>query len=167
MRGATSNGGDTVSTNEFQPTRPLRGATDVGGVDTSDGLNFNPRAPCGARPQLFHSLPPHSVFQPTRPLRGATNRTSAFGDNVKKDFNPRAPCGARPETDICCRIRHRDFNPRAPCGARLGEALAPVAAKIFQPTRPLRGATENPSISYTALTISTHAPLAGRDTTSA
>ena len=140
MRGATSNGGDTVSTNEFQPTRPLRGATDVGGVDTSDGLNFNPRAPCGARPQLFHSLPPHSVFQPTRPLRGATNRTSAFGDNVKKDFNPRAPCGARHNFGLSCKTRNR-----------------------FQPTRPLRGATPiMQSIGY-MLPISTHAPLAGRD----
>ena len=79
---------------KFQPTRPLRGATEsVPALATSDFListhaplagrdrgkgctlldseNFNPRAPCGARlqlkPQLFDFL----------------------------DFNPRAPCGAR------------------------------------------------------------------------
>ena len=102
--------------------------------------NFNPRAPCGARPQPirpegfpfnisihaplagrdttspFMLSPPFS-FQSTRPLRGATpvcrSRPPAF-----IYFNPRAPCGARPK------FTGQNF---AICG--------------FQSTRPLRGAT--------------------------
>ena len=102
--------------------------------------NFNPRAPCGARPtgtkqakDLFE-ISTHAPlagrdsrswsnasllagFQPTRPLRGAT----VFGAVVLRmliHFNPRAPCGARPVTKINV-----------------------VTEITFQPTRPLRGAT--------------------------
>ena len=123
----------------FQPTRPLRGATNfpfllrfdhristhapLAGRDLpriaqeARGADFNPRAPCGARLLDF--------------LR----------EDDKGDFNPRAPCGAR----LPCLAEHlplraisthaplagRDwiisriirtttmnFNPRAPCGAR-------------------------------------------------
>ena len=35
-------------------------------------IDFNPRAPCGARPPLLRRGPPSSPFQSTRPLRGAT-----------------------------------------------------------------------------------------------
>ena len=105
--------------------------------------NFNPRAPCGARPtgtkqakDLFE-ISTHAPlagrdsrswsnasllagFQPTRPLRGAT----VFGAVVLRmliHFNPRAPCGARPVTKINV-----------------------VTEITFQPTRPLRGATASP-----------------------
>ena len=86
--------------------------------------------------------------------------------------------------DTAMRIRER-FNPRAPCGARLKLALLDKAISIFQPTRPLRGATGRPignaacpdfnprapcgarrGVLNNALgedLISTHAPLAGRD----
>ena len=37
------------------------------------------------------------------------------------------------------------------------------AQVLFQPTRPLRGATETPTLSKRITNISTHAPLAGRD----
>ena len=146
--------------------------------------NFNPRAPCGAR------------------LIGSKRR------NTKRNFNPRAPCGARPRYKAKQTRPKTNFNPRAPCGAR-HERLpfsplaltqisthAPLAGrdsdtkspktgkKLFQPTRPLRGATYlsrdaacgryfNPrapcgarlSVLWSpySKTISTHAPLAGRD----
>ena len=59
---------------------------------------------------------------------------------IRERFNPRAPCGAR----RLCTVRHRayhNFNPRAPCGARLKE-FNRGGSDIFQPTRPLRGATQ-------------------------
>ena len=80
---------------EFQPTRPLRGAT----------LAVRKR------------LKPASRFQSTRPLRGATLAASH------------------------ARWRHTEF----------------------QSTRPLRGATTMRLIDADALSISIHAPLAGRD----
>ena len=88
-----SNGPQTLLL--FQSTRPMRGATgSVGagrqtlvisihaphaGRDSptsqhfSRKLNFNPRAPCGARPPPNCSPVMGSVFQSTRPMRGATS----------------------------------------------------------------------------------------------
>ena len=56
-----------------------------------------------------------------------------------------------------------DFNPRAPCGAR--QVIDPDAPErlLFQPTRPLRGATVVGWVQDSQVAISTHAPLAGRD----
>ena len=56
-----------------------------------------------------------------------------------------------------------DFNPRAPCGARLRLPNEDVCHYKFQPTRPLRGATRRAEADRPAISISTHAPLAGRD----
>ena len=87
---------------KFQPTRPLRGATEsVPALATSDflisthaplagrdeelpdgepwNLYFNPRAPCGARPAAKHPIMTNFRFQPTRPLRGATSGLGLTG----------------------------------------------------------------------------------------
>ena len=127
--------------------------------------NFNPRAPCGARRFVplpcsacyaisthaplagrdarIAAMPPIAIkFQPTRPLRGATfnalSSALSFGN-----FNPRAPCGARRTPDAWTAMRRRNFNPRAPCGARRTVGKRHIISPfIFQPTRPLRGATK-------------------------
>ncbi len=144
----------------FQSTRPLRGATappprptgltgisihaPLAGRDGSPSLipstsiNFNPRAPCGARLKAAHSRYTHNAFQSTRPLRGATSPLScryvsvifqstrplrgATGRVSARPvflfhFNPRAPCGARPYVSPWL-FYSTYFNPRAPCGAR-------------------------------------------------
>ena len=125
--------------------------------------NFNPRAPCGARPtgtkqakDLFE-ISTHAPlagrdsrswsnasllagFQPTRPLRGAT----VFGAVVLRmliHFNPRAPCGAR----------------------RAGYQQDPLEVKISTHA-PLAGRDDlDAKAADSQPEISTHAPLAGRD----
>ena len=79
----------------FQSTRPVRGATgytpddretyvisihapragrDVGsGATASASLDFNPRAPCGARLVRYYGPDYDNLFQSTRPVRGATS----------------------------------------------------------------------------------------------
>ena len=57
--------------------------------------DFNPRAPCGARPVVGSRSTKSHTFQPTRPLRGATIRMWRPFRSCAH-FNPRAPCGARP-----------------------------------------------------------------------
>ena len=78
---------------EFQPTRPLRGATARARENEPEQRDFNPRAPCGARPFCGRMAIAWSYF------------------------NPRAPCGARPGKESPT-DKPGDFNPRAPCGAR-------------------------------------------------
>ena len=140
----------------------MRGATTTYRKPLQDCLDFNPRAPCGARPCAFlidhinANISTHaplagrdsitliiliciSIFQPTRPLRGATY----YG--------------------LVRRYVFYHFNPRAPCGARPGGRACNTPTFLFQPTRPLRGATDIFCSSVWIETISTHAPLAGRD----
>ena len=121
---------------------PLAGRDFWGRLHRGCLTNFNPRAPCGARPAPHFGGVFSKKFQPTRPLRGATNLSCGLcGKN--KNFNPRAPCGARPTPtrSQCC--RNVNFNPRAPCGARQNGLQIYQSWGRFQPTRPLRGATEH------------------------
>ena len=81
------------------------------------------------------------VFQPTRPLRGAT----VGMDNTYfiNKFQPTRPLRGATRGVINC-----------------------LAEFLFQPTRPLRGATVRAANRSPIGNISTHAPLAGRDSKS-
>ena len=102
------------------------------------------------------------LFQPTRPLRGATEAAKQL---LALDLiSTHAPLAGRDVKLGFLRARQRDFNPRAPCGARRPLLRTPShCLPIFQPTRPLRGATPSWWRRGSTSRISTHAPLAGRD----
>ena len=145
----------------FQPTRPLRGATrtpiklrdcflisthaPLAGRDRSsikvtiNKRDFNPRAPCGARP-IRKGIEEESLsFQPTRPLRGATPSHSLSLLHCY-DFNPRAPCGAR--LLIYTKSQQmQKFQPTRPLRGATPKDHEEQNQRAFQPTRPLRGAT--------------------------
>ena len=79
---------------QFQPTRPLRGATLIlhNWVKCS---NISTHAPLAGRDRGNHyKLAAYLIFQPTRPLRGATFMRAVLFEG-RLNFNPRAPCGAR------------------------------------------------------------------------
>ena len=184
LRGATAKAGArNRRTSYFNPRAPCGARRHLGRRRAGHREHFNPRAPCGARLATSVLLLTAARFQPTRPLRGATGQLDKAGVNTeisthaplagrdagrsasipsRRHFNPRAPCGAR-QTYQHCAFLLSYFNPRAPCGARPGgDTMIPFPDK-FQPTRPLRGATQGPEESHRTLQISTHAPLAGRD----
>ena len=102
----------------FQSTRPVWGATVPLTFLASAQADFNPRAPCGARPS--HGFPL---------------------SNSSHYFNPRAPCGARLEIPSP-HIFNGDISIHAP---RVGRDTAAIAAlrdaAVFQSTRPVWGAT--------------------------
>ena len=133
----------------------------------SDGkINFNPRAPCGARLLPGWGVMIMSLFQSTRPLRGATGRLAVIqdvapcisihaplagrdllqpGDIYLISISIHAPLAGRDRNPSGPARRSRYFNPRAPCGARREDS----ASRAF------------------VRRISIHAPLAGRDGRSA
>ena len=78
--------------------------------------NFNPRSPCGERP--------NQINQP----------------QGKEYFNPRSPCGER-LNQINQPQGKEYFNPRSPCGERLILSHAARVAVKFQSTLPVWGAT--------------------------
>ena len=162
---------------------PLAGRDSCSCTISRRSRHFNPRAPCGARPGGEVAAEAQRHFNPRAPC-GA--RLPQEQDRVQgTHFNPRAPCGARPFISIRISSSYH-FNPRAPCGARLPlfknlfyvsciSIHAPLAGRdlcavieanrqrVFQSTRPLRGATTGVYQIVKNLCISIHAPLAGRD----
>ena len=103
--------------------------------------NFNPRAPCGARPGWAATGLNQSVISIHAPRVGRDYRAE-YKPGILGDFNPRAPCGAR----LPARTSFRPW-PR------------------FQSTRPVGGATVKERDADGYATISIHAPRVGRDAT--
>ena len=104
----------------------------------SDGTNFNPRAPCGARRKQRRVALVHVRFQSTRPLRGATS-------------------------DAALKLWRRSISIHAPLAGRdpLYQAMAPQIA-LFQSTRPLRGATRTlPALACSPARFQSTRPLRG------
>ena len=106
------------TTFQFQSTRPIRGATDGFPGCIPRGLNFNPRAPYGARP------------------------TSTSRPTTRMYFNPRAPYGARLQ-DNKALMAAQPISIHAPHTGRDREYHhSREPRKRFQSTRPIRGATD-------------------------
>ena len=162
---------------------PLAGRDQHGEGQAGRDRDFNPRAPCGARPAMRQFIAQLLDFNPRAPCGARPSAARRWPPWIY--FNPRAPCGARPagpqgpkgDTGISIHapLAGRDFpalysirqcfyfNPRAPCGARLPWSNSFQRWLKFQSTRPLRGATSFPNLQSVSLLISIHAPLAGRD----
>ena len=149
--------GKTIAQKGISTHAPLAGR-DVTDRQVSNIPNdFNPRAPCGARPhRVPEDLRLHQEFQPTRPLRGATSKPAWWGS--KQEISTHAPLAGRDENN---QIQHSnikisthaplagrdekiwhlypadpDFNPRAPCGARLVGLLESTDVMYFNPRAP-------------------------------
>ena len=185
LRGATTTAGRMPTRSHISTHAPLAGRDSGTAEDAEAQGDFNPRAPCGARRGADQDLPraygisTHAPlagrdegtaqdrqrlgeFQPTRPLRGATGHGACVPAGLLY-FNPRAPCGARRR----CRPPWRppyNFNPRAPCGARLELPFHSVGRSHFNPRAPCGARREAGPVLQVVVLISTHAPLAGRDT---
>ena len=146
--------------------------------------HFYSHAPRGARPKAvgraknYASISTHTplagrdmnglvnlkvllTFLLTRPSRGATND---FFARLPLDvhFYSHAPRGARLIQRLSCK-RQTYFYSHAPRGARRESISVIPSLILFLLTRPSRGATRTPFSSITAMNISTHTPLAGRD----
>ena len=149
---------------KFQPTLPLRGATRILRDPTCPYRGFNPRSPCGERPDdhshwgvigvsthaplagsdhVRQSRVARLAVSTHAPLAGSDAAPATRAPRVDSGFNPRSPCGERPYA-VNARIRFDGrFNPRSPCGERRADCRTRATrATWFQPTLPLRGATE-------------------------
>ena len=141
----------------------MRGATGKPSLLTFWWIYFNPRAPCGARHGVFHSLTFAPEFQPTRPLRGATV-TKNLGSLESVLISTHAPLAGRDSGSLVYRLQGvRIFQPTRPLRGATVIGVKVCLSPSFQPTRPLRGATEVRARRKHRTVISTHAPLAGRD----
>ena len=96
----------------FQSTPPVWGATPSLTHNKTPKWNFNPRPPCGGRPQdAPDENPPYTVFQSTPPVWGATNGCS-WPAGHRTNFNPRPPCGGRRQKQLKIQavlVKNRQF----------------------------------------------------------
>ena len=161
LRGATGLPSCHFSKCGFQSTRPLRGATAFDFPNVRQQINFNPRAPYGARLTSLASKPRKLAFQSTRPLRGATSRSERR--SAPWYFNPRAPYGARLSIIKFLSLCLIYFNPRAPYGARPPPWMRPASLMYFNPRAPYGARLASFQRGGRHADISIHAPLTGRD----
>ena len=125
-----------ISFLQFQSTCPLRGTTLVARhCRRGKAGNFNPRAPCGARPFLGRAACRRAPISIHVPLAGHDDRSDRHRQGLR-DFNPRAPCGARRSSILHLVPSQGYFNPRAPCGARLKHFSEPSEDYDFNPRAP-------------------------------
>ena len=127
---------------EFQPTRPLRGATAMRGT-TGRRLSISTHAPLAGRDEGAVRHPRHRRISTHAPLAGRDRHKDGRCGVVP--ISTHAPLAGRDARRWRRQLPSLHFNPRAPCGARPS------------PCSRSGDITEK---------ISTHAPLAGRDSKS-
>ena len=147
----------------FQPTRPLRGATAWEAVDmASDGISTH--APLAGRDEMVQDTPVEGVISTHAPLAGrdgAADR-SARGERI----STHAPLAGRDRPAKLHQSR-RGISTHAPLAGRDDPAaLRNFAHAVFQPTRPLRGATVNTGNFVTDCAFQPTRPLRGATETS-
>ncbi len=103
-------------------------------------LNFNPRAPRGARPENLEKFDLVYKFQSTRSARSATRWRTRVSNKYTKFQSTRS---ARSATISLCdgQAPAGNFNPRAPRGARPCQTQTSMSVLPFQSTRSARSAT--------------------------
>ena len=126
-----------------------------------DNESFNPRAPCGARPQRMSEMQIRYLFQSTRPVWGATDLHGLVVPCIRVSIH--APRVGRDDAAVDTHQRDRSFNPRAPCGARRVATSVCDVSMLFQSTRPVWGATRSYLRLLLPILVSIHAPRVGRD----
>ena len=125
-------------------------------------VNFNPRAPYGARHVAPTGANVTVGFQSTRPVWGATY-SRRYIQAAASHFNPRAPYGARHKLLVNVRLRLEFQSTRPVWGATATLVAGGLTINGFQSTRPVWGATLPAQRAQPAGRISIHAPRMGRD----
>ena len=122
----------------FQLTRPLRGATTTL-LTEGQFCYISTHTPLAGRDQFIVRKPEAKMISTHTPLAGRDEQ-NGIEKRRRTYFNSHAPCGAR-LVQITSKTATEDFNSHAPCGARHHFSHKELCIKI----------------------ISTHTPLAGRD----
>ena len=123
---------------------PLAGHDGIDKLASALADDFNPHAPCGARPPFVarRRMVVSIAISIHVPLAGHDRRRPQLTGN-SYDFNPRAPCGARltPRHTQCAGGIISIHVPLA--GHDIRTARTAVTGAQFQSTCPLRGTTLN------------------------
>ena len=126
------------SVSVFQPTRPLRGAT-VLPLLHDRAVRISTHAPLAGRDPRRTRVLLSQFISTHAPLAGRDHSNRDF--KTMPRISTHAPLAGRDFIELQFLFIRPNFNPRAPCGARLVLPFLLSVGFLFQPTRPLRGAT--------------------------
>ena len=122
--------------------------------------HFNPRSPCGERPEGAPALSIKLKFQSTLPVWGATNRSVRKPTHHQISIHaPRVGSDHNELLDVLL----RQFQSTLPVWGATLLPFAPKPSRIFQSTLPVWGATNYTVNELLAGDISIHAPRVGSD----
>ena len=124
-------------------------------------MNFNPRTPCGVRPDGRRISCSAAAFQSTHPLRGATQIVCVYCGAI--DISIHAPLAGCDAPTFNLAFSGLNFNPRTPCGVRLFFCLRMGYDLHISIHAPLAGCDFAANATDATQKISIHAPLAGCD----
>ena len=82
----------------FNPRSPCGERPEAVSSNTGSIANFNPRSPCGERPEV---VPPEAAAEEISihaPRVGSDAQKAGLA-HFGRDFNPRSPCGERQQQD--------------------------------------------------------------------
>ena len=167
---------NSSTTNAFQSTLLMRGATASATSMAIGPSNFNPRSSCEERRKRARRLRGGLGFQSTLLMRGATSSSERGGEARVRDFNPRSSCEERPAfsrtaaggKNISIHAPHarsdfrfssvstqlRDFNPRSSCEERRAYlSIGLSGLQTFQSTLLMRGATRPVTMASFAVVV--------------
>ena len=140
LRGATLKRSCASSMIKFQPTRPLRGATSV--RSRCNNYKFiSTHAPLAGRDGITLGWIILYVLISTHAPLAGRDLLASVPYPCDGWISTHAPLAGRDTATLRRRRIPTDFNPRAPCGARPISLPRKALRFAFQPTRPLRGAT--------------------------
>ena len=124
---------------DFLSPRPARGATRSSGRAFQQQRDFNPRAPCGARPGQLHNQGYTKAISIHAPLAGRDAEGRCHDDGAAISIHaPLAGCDTcRPEFSVSC----ERFQSTHPLRGATCSRLYFFTFVLFQSTHPLRGAT--------------------------
>ena len=140
---------------------PLAGSDQRFFKNLSARFYFNPRSPCGERPDVSVDIRYLILFQSTLPLRGATIDIS--GTVISQPISIHAPLAGSDAAGRRGYLARGRFQSTLPLRGATNFFIAFLTPFLFQSTLPLRGATASGMAFLVGELISIHAPLAGSD----
>ena len=125
-------------------------------------LDFNPRAPCGARQGGHHRSGVNGTISIHVPLAGH-DRSASDDPCPARAISIHVPLAGHDERVPQGTLFFFYFNPRAPCGARRQPQNRLQTSIQISIHVPLAGHDPNPHPQSARARISIHVPLAGHD----
>ena len=114
--GATKDGVKVIQVQRISIHAPRVGSDPGSGQERLVESDFNPRSPCGERPDKLDQISGRNLFQSTLPVWGATKDCRYYQD--AKVFQSTLPVWGATWKGRRLTWKRANFNPRSPCGER-------------------------------------------------